>query len=60
MKKYIEILLGLILVIGMIYFNMEYSFLWNATKTFLIGGIVIMITMIGLGLLLLGISEFKK
>lgn len=60
MKKYIEILLGLILIIGVVYLNMKYSFLWEAVKTFLFGGVAVMIALIGLGLLLLGMSEFKK
>ena len=60
MKKYLEILLGLILLAAVVYFNIGYPTLWGATKTVLIGGIVCMIALIGLLLVLLGISELKE
>jgi hypothetical protein len=61
MKSVFEILLGLVLIIGIIYFNYKYPVaLWQATKTVLVGGVVCMIAMIGLLFLLLGISELKE
>lgn len=71
MNKWIEILLGLILIIGMIligYYSSVYTWevlgkslnFWNAGWQFLKGGIFWFIIMIGLLFLMLGISDLRE
>ena len=60
MNKYLSIILGLVLLAGVIYFNYIYPSLWQATKTVLIGGIVCLVALIGALLILLGASELKE
>ena len=59
MNKWIEILLGLILIIVPIVAALQYSIWGAAVITCIKGGVVIGIVMIGLLLLLLGISDLK-
>lgn len=71
MNKWIEILLGLILIIGMIliaFYSSAFQWaifgksidFWNAAWLFLKGGIFWFVIMIGLLFLMLGISDLKN
>ena len=69
MNKWIEILLGLILINGTIllayvsqgWMGMNISFeFWNATWVFLKGGLVWFLILIGLLFIMLGISDLKN
>ncbi|MEK6859576.1 MAG: hypothetical protein AABX54_02060 [Nanoarchaeota archaeon] len=61
MNKWLEILIGLILIIAMVYVFFQQTFpSWGqATLTVLKGGIVWFVVLIGLLFLLLGISDLK-
>lgn len=60
MNKWIELLLGLILVIAAIYvWGINYLGLGAAALNFLLGGIVWFVIGIGALLILLGISDLK-
>ena len=61
MNKWIEILLGLILIVAAVYVCM--TNLWTlgtAALIFLKGGIVWLVILIGLLFLMLGISDFRE
>ena len=61
MNKWVEILLGLILIIASVYAWMVN--IWDfgdAALTFLKGGIVWLVILIGLLFLMLGISDLKE
>ena len=59
MKKYIEIVIGLLLWTIGLYALMFTS--WREAVLILIqSGIIVVLAVIGLGLLLLGISEFRS
>jgi len=71
MNKWIEILLGLILIIGMIlfgYYSSIYDWtllgkslnFWHSAWVFLKGGIFWFVMMIGLLFLMLGISDLRE
>ena len=66
MNKWIEIILGLILVVGVILvwgYSGQWGSFWNfgtAAWEFLKGGIVWFVLLIGLVLLMLGISDLKE
>ncbi len=71
MDKWLEILFGLVLIIGMIlisYYSSVYSWtvigkslnFWNAGWEFLKGGVFWFIIMIGLLFLMLGISDLRE
>ena len=59
MNKWLELLLGLILVIAPIVFVMTHSSWWTAALSVLQGGIFWGVIGIGLLFLLLGISDLK-
>ncbi len=62
MNKWLELLIGLVLIIGPIYLVMTPTFVsWAAATLAVIkGGIVLMLIMIGLGLFFTGISDLKE
>lgn len=61
MNKWLEILLGLILVIAAVYvWGINFWGMGEAALTFLKGGIVWFVIMIGLLFLMLGISDLKE
>jgi hypothetical protein len=60
MNKWLELLLGLILIIGAVYvWGMDIYGFGSAALEFFKGGLVWFIIMIGLMFLLLGISDLK-
>ena len=62
MKKFIEIIIGLILLLGVVYVFITPGLVgWaQATKDFIQGGIVILVAIMGVALVLLGLSELKS
>ena len=61
MNKWLELLVGLILIIAPIYvWGMNYSGFGVAALEFLKGGIIWFILIVGLLFLLLGISDLKE
>jgi len=69
MNKWLEILLGLVLILGAIliaYYSQPWVWLgvswnlWHAAWEFLKGGVVWFVIMIGLLFLMLGISDLRE
>jgi len=61
MNKWIELFLGLILIVASVYiWGIDYLGFGTAALEFLKGGIVWFVIMIGLLLLMLGISDLKE
>ena len=61
MNKWLEILVGLILIVAAVYaWGMNYYAIGQAALSFLKGGIVWFVIMIGLLFLMLGISDLKE
>ena len=66
MNKWLELLLGLVLLIGVILFawySVNFGSFWNfrhAAWEFLKGGIFWLIALIGLLLIVLGINDLKE
>ena len=61
MNKWLELLLGLILIVGTVYaWGMDLYGFGTAALEFLKGGLVWFVIMIGLMFLLLGISDLKE
>jgi len=59
MNKWLELLLGLVLVIAPIVLAVSYSLIGAAALTFLIGGLVVGIVLIGIMFIMLGISDMS-
>lgn len=59
MNKWLEILIGLILIVAAVYVFMSFPSWGQAVLTVLKGGIVWGVVLIGLLFLLLGISDLK-
>lgn len=59
MNKWIELLIGLILVVVPIWAALTFASWGAATVTFLQGGVICFVVLIGLLFLLLGISDLK-
>ena len=59
MNKWLEVLLGLILVIVPIVLAINYVAWGTATVQFIKGGIIVGVILIGLLFLMLGISDLK-
>ncbi len=59
MNKWLEVLLGLILVIAPIVLAINYAAWGTATIQFIKGGIIIGVILVGLLFLMLGISDLK-
>ena len=57
MNKWLELLLGLILVIVPIVVALSYSAWGMAALTFLMGGVIVGVVLIGLMFIMLGISD---
>jgi len=61
MNKWIELFLGLILIIGAVYvWGMNFLNFGAAALNFLKGGLIWFVIMIGLILIILGISDLKE
>jgi hypothetical protein len=59
MNKWIEVILGIILIIAPLYVALAWGSWGQATIEFIMGGIVVGVILIGLLLLILGISDIK-
>ncbi len=57
MNKWLELLLGLILVIVPIVVALSYTAWGAATLTFIMGGLVVGVILVGLMFVMLGISD---
>ncbi len=66
MNKWVELLIGLLIVVGLIIFTLSSSYwgaFWNfkhAAWEFLKGGIVWLIGIVGLALIVLGINDLRQ
>lgn len=60
MNKWLELLVGLILVVGTVVFALRMPGWGNSALEFLKGGLVWFVGLIGLLFLLLGISDLKE
>ena len=60
MKKYAEILFGLLLVVVVLYLGISFPTIYHSALNVLVGGLAWMFLAIGAGLVLLGLSEFKS
>jgi hypothetical protein len=60
MNKWLELLVGLILVVGTVVFALRVPAWGSAALEFLKGGLVWFVGLIGLLFLLLGISDLKE
>ncbi len=60
MNKWLELLFGLILVVGTVVFALQVDPWGQAALEFLRGGLVWFVGLIGLLFLLLGISDLKE
>ena len=59
MKGLLQMIIGLILIVGVLYILTYSSWFW-ATVRLVQGGIVLLLFLIGIGLVLLGASELKE
>ena len=60
MNKWIELLLGIILIAAPVMVAFAFSASWGlATLTFLMGGLVVFVFLIGIMFVMLGISDFS-
>jgi len=60
MNKWLELLLGLILVVGTVVFALQFPAWGSAAWLFFKGGLVWFVGLIGLLFLLLGISDLRE
>jgi len=60
MNKWIELLLGIVLLIAPIAVAISYPSWGTATVSFIQGGLVIFVALIGLLFVILGISDLKE
>ena len=59
MKGLMQMIIGLILIVGVLYILTYSGWFW-ATVRLVQGGIVLLLFLIGIGLVLLGASELKE
>lgn len=59
MNKWLEMLLGLVLLVAPIAIALQYPAWGAAALSFIMGGIVIGVALIGLMFIMLGISDFS-
>ncbi len=59
MKALIQMMIGLMLIVGVLYVLTYQSWFWAAVKL-VQGGLVLLVLLIGIGLVLLGASELKE
>ena len=57
MNKWLELILGVILVVVPVVLAVSYSTIGAAALSFLIGGLVIGVVLVGVMLIMLGISD---
>ncbi len=59
MNKWLELLLGLVLIAAPILFALQFPAWGIATLSFIMGGLVVLVVLIGLMFVMLGISDFS-
>ena len=59
MNKWLELLVGLILLLAPIVIALQYASWGQATLQFLMGGVVVFVALIGLMFIMLGISDIS-
>jgi len=59
MKKYVEILFGLLIIVIVLYLGMVSPYIYHSALTCLTGGLAWLFLLIAAGLIILGLSEFK-
>lgn len=59
MKKYAEVLFGLLIIVIVLYLGLSFPYIYHSALTCLTGGLAWLFLLIGAGLVLLGLSEFK-
>ena len=59
MRAFIQMLVGLLLLVGVLFALTYSSWFWAAVR-FVQGGLLIVLFLIGIGLVLLGASELKE
>jgi len=59
MRGLIQLLIGLLLIVGVLWVMTSSSWFW-ATIRFVQGGLVVLVFLIGIGLVLLGAGELKE
>lgn len=61
MNKWIELLLGLVLLLAPVIVALSYPATWGAaTLAVLMGGVIIVVALIGLMFIMLGISDISS
>jgi hypothetical protein len=60
MNKWLELLLGLILLIAPIVVALQYASWGLATLQFIKGGVIVVVALIGLMFIMLGISDISS
>ena len=60
MNKWLELLLGIILIVLPIYGTINYAWLGTAVLEFLKGAVVVVIVLIGILFFLMGLSDLKS
>jgi hypothetical protein len=60
MNKWLELLVGLILLLAPIVIALQYSAWGQATLQFIMGGVVVLVALIGLMFIMLGISDISS
>ncbi|MEM2956268.1 MAG: hypothetical protein QW041_01690 [Candidatus Pacearchaeota archaeon] len=61
MNKWLELLLGLILLLAPIVVALQWKATWGAaTLQFIMGGIIVVVALIGLMFIMLGISDMSS
>ena len=59
MNKWLELILGLVLVVVPIVFALMFPAWGLATLSFIMGGLVVLVVLIGVMFVMLGISDFS-
>ena len=59
MKALMQMIVGLIFIVGVLYILTYSSWFWAAVRL-IQGGLVLLVFLVGIGLVLLGASELKE
>ncbi|MDO8556806.1 MAG: hypothetical protein Q7R96_06580 [Nanoarchaeota archaeon] len=60
MKAYMELIIGLLLMIGMAWLALSYDRVFLAVMRFVLSGLLVAVFLLGAGLTLLGLSDLKE